>query len=278
MKLLAICLVKDEADVIAQCLRHAAEFCHKIYVLDNGSTDGSWQIVQALAKENSVIVPYCQTTEPFSNSLRNRIYNEFHELFDEQDWWLILDADEFLVKPPQQAIAQAKQEQADIIEAWQAQFYFTDLEYGQWQKQQEDLKLPILERRCYYQINWKEPRLFRNNPDESWSMNSHKRVPDCLKKVAKNKVINRHYQYRDPIQMAKRFSLRQGLSSDFSHAQQMTWLNQIKPAFNLEKLTLTQEWQVSWLQRRLIELRISYLSIKAKMVNLRQLWVSEERA
>ncbi|MGA7952831.1 MAG: hypothetical protein WCA07_04850, partial [Gloeobacterales cyanobacterium] len=36
MRIHAICLVKNEGDVIAQTLRHASQFCHKIYVFDTG--------------------------------------------------------------------------------------------------------------------------------------------------------------------------------------------------------------------------------------------------
>jgi hypothetical protein len=36
-KLNAICMVKDEDDIIEQTLAHAVRYCDKIYVLDNGT-------------------------------------------------------------------------------------------------------------------------------------------------------------------------------------------------------------------------------------------------
>ena len=39
MKIHAISVIKNEADIIAHNLTKAAKWAHKIYVLDNGSTD-----------------------------------------------------------------------------------------------------------------------------------------------------------------------------------------------------------------------------------------------
>jgi glycosyltransferase involved in cell wall biosynthesis len=51
MKLVGLCVTKDEVDIIGFCLRHASQFCDKIYVLDNGSTDGTWEIINDLRAE-----------------------------------------------------------------------------------------------------------------------------------------------------------------------------------------------------------------------------------
>ncbi len=59
-----ICLVKNEEDIIAQSLQHAAGFCDRIFVIDNGSTDATWPIVQSLHRENDAIIPFRQVWEP----------------------------------------------------------------------------------------------------------------------------------------------------------------------------------------------------------------------
>lgn len=38
MKLNAICIIKNEADIIIETLHNALRFCDTIYVFDNGST------------------------------------------------------------------------------------------------------------------------------------------------------------------------------------------------------------------------------------------------
>lgn len=57
MRIYSLCLVKDEADIIEYTLSRAAEWSHRIFVMDNGSTDGTWELVQRLARRLPGIVP-----------------------------------------------------------------------------------------------------------------------------------------------------------------------------------------------------------------------------
>ena len=56
MKINAILLVNNEADILEEALLSAMKFCHKIYVCDNGSTDGSWALVNEMSSRFSAIV------------------------------------------------------------------------------------------------------------------------------------------------------------------------------------------------------------------------------
>src|SRR5215813_10483097 len=94
VKLYGICLVKNEDDVIAQTLTYATQYCDRIFVLDNGSTDETWHIVLRLAQQNSAIVPFEQTLQPYGDWLRAMVYNAVHGELSADDWWLILDSDE----------------------------------------------------------------------------------------------------------------------------------------------------------------------------------------
>jgi glycosyltransferase involved in cell wall biosynthesis len=58
MKIFAIMVVKNEVDIIAHTLRAASEWCDQIYVLDNGSDDGTWEVVEQMARENRAIVAH----------------------------------------------------------------------------------------------------------------------------------------------------------------------------------------------------------------------------
>ena len=62
-----------------------------------------------------VVVPFEQTREPYGDWLRARVFNEMHARLAEDDWWLILDADEFLTDDPRAAIDLAVRQRADII-------------------------------------------------------------------------------------------------------------------------------------------------------------------
>jgi len=200
IKLYAICLVKNEDDIITQTLSHAAGHCEKIFVLDNGSTDRTWELVQSLSRGNRRIVPFGQTFEPYRRSLRSQVYYEVCSELSEDDWWLILDSDEFLAEDPQLVIRQAVQENANVIRSWQITFYFTDVDLRAWEEGKDSRDKPIVERRRYYLINWQERRLFRNRRDLSWVKGN---VPEGLGRECKRRILNRHYRYRDPLQIEK---------------------------------------------------------------------------
>src|SRR6478672_3695702 len=121
-----ICLVKNEDDIIEQSLTFAAAYCERIYVLDNGSTDDTWEIVLDLARKHTKIVAFEQTFEPYGDWLRARVFNAVHRELSDNDWWMILDADEFLAEDPRPALEAAVVENADVVSTWQIQFYFTD--------------------------------------------------------------------------------------------------------------------------------------------------------
>ena len=59
MKLNAICIIKNEADIILETLNNALRFCDTIYVFDNGSTDGSWELICEKALNNKRIADNC---------------------------------------------------------------------------------------------------------------------------------------------------------------------------------------------------------------------------
>ena len=97
MKIYSLLLVKNEEDIIVSNLRAAAQWSDKLIVMDNGSTDNTWQIVQDLAKEYPQIIPFAQDSQPFRIGLRALMFNAFKHEMTKDDWWCIrLDADEFL--------------------------------------------------------------------------------------------------------------------------------------------------------------------------------------
>ncbi len=112
MRTHAVCLVKNEGDIIAQTLRYASQFYHKIYVFDTGSTDDSWQRVQKI--NSSVVVPFRNEKVLFYGGLRAQVFAVRKDC-SIGDWFYILDADEFLAEDPWQAIQIAEREGAEQI-------------------------------------------------------------------------------------------------------------------------------------------------------------------
>ena len=204
-KLYAICLVKNEDDIIVQTLNHAKRYCDRIFVLDNGSVDRTWDYVQELSKADSGIVPFGQALEPYARNLRAHVYYELGPQLSENDWWLILDADEFLAEDPQPIIRQAIREGADVIRSWQIDFRITDVDLRAWEEGKDSRNRPIMERRLFYRIRSQERRLFRNRRQLLWPSGN---VPKGLGKACRRLIMNRHYRFRDPPQIQKRLQQR----------------------------------------------------------------------
>jgi glycosyltransferase involved in cell wall biosynthesis len=230
VRLYAICLVKNEDDIITQTLMYAAGHCEKIFVLDNGSTDRTWELVQSLSQANPQIIPFGQTFEPFRDSLRSLVYYEVHSELSEDDWWLILDSDEFLAEDPQPVIRQAVREGADVIRAWQISFGFTEKDLRAWEEGRDSRDKPIFQRRRYYRIDSQEKRIFPNRRDLSWGDTI---VPASLKKTCMRRILNRHYALRDPEQIQKRLLVRFGHPTCFRHVTSSDWRSVIRDSRRL---------------------------------------------
>lgn len=245
MKLYAICLIKDEDDIVAQTLTYAMQHCDKIFVIDNGSSDRTWEIVQELAVQHPKIVPFEQTHLPYNDALRARVYNRVHKDLGNNDWWMILDSDEFLAEDPKPLMQQALNQGADIIRSWQIQFYYTEKDLAEWEAGKDRRDRAIFERRQYYLINWQEPRLFRNQTERTWNAEVSSTVPDGLNKVFVRRILNRHYQFRDPEQMEKRLRLRFGHPSFRAHVLSTDWRSVIRDSRKLNCYMLGQPWRFS---------------------------------
>jgi glycosyltransferase involved in cell wall biosynthesis len=243
----AICLVKNEGDIVAQTLRYASSFCHKIYVFDTGSHDDSWQQVKKSASD--VVIPFRHEDVPFYDGLRAQVFNAIRSDLAAGDWLYILDADEFLAEDPHKAIRIAEGEGAQQINTAQYNFHFTDVDWEQYRQGLDSRDYPISQRRRYYCFTNMEQRLFRIDPDLTWpdyvnAENPHGfMAPQGSRKLKKcsYKIPNCHYQYRDPEQIQLRLktrrSARETNQHNFVHYQSldtdMNWQRYIAPSQQL---------------------------------------------
>lgn len=244
----AICLVKNEGDVIAQILQFASRFCHKIYVFDTGSTDNSWEEVQRVASD--VIIPFRHENVPkFDFGLRGQVFNAVRNTFEIGDWLFVLDADEILAEAPHKAIRIAEAEGAQQINTLQYNFHFTELDCQQYQAGLDSRDRPISERRHYYCFTNIEQRLFRIEADTTWPEHIDADNPmgylrpQTTKKLKKcsYRIPNCHYQYRDPEQIQLRLETRREArkvnQNNFIHYQSvdtdLNWERYIYPSQQL---------------------------------------------
>ena len=96
MKIYSLLVVKDEADVVGLSLQDACRWSDKVVVIDNGSTDGTWEMIVSMAADNPKIVPFMRYEGPFHIGLRAKAFKPFRHEMRHGDWWCVrLDADEF---------------------------------------------------------------------------------------------------------------------------------------------------------------------------------------
>lgn len=205
VKIFGIMLVKDEVDIVGDVLKDAEKWADKIFILDNGSTDGTWELIQSL--KNDIIVPWKQYFGEYNNGLRANVYNEFKHLSKPDDWWCFkLDADEFFPENPREFLAKipknchwvGKRSVDFVITKEDAEEYvFT----GDFSNDRKHIKyiIPTCE---------SEGRFFRYRKGLKWTNNPLNHYPPHIGVQADELIVVYHYRDRSPEQIKKRIRLR----------------------------------------------------------------------
>lgn len=229
MKIYSILLAKNEADIIRSSLLDACRWSDKIIVMDNGSTDGTWEIVQELSQTEPKIIPFMQYCGPFHIGLRSKAFYAYKKEMKRGDWWCVrLDADEFFVGDVR-----------GFLQKVPRRFRTIKKESTDYVLTQEDINtIPFsgdFEKDKVYITHFKEEkRRERRFMRHSWYLiwKNTWRQPHPWGRVWKEYLPVNHYQYRNPEQMQKRYETRQKAKADgcgtFKHEQGKSWEEYIK--------------------------------------------------
>ena len=95
-RIVAVTRVLDEADIIEAFVRHTAAFAGHHVILDNGSRDGTLEILRALKEEGLGITILQNVTASFYQKELNTYLYRHAARACRADWVLCLDADEFI--------------------------------------------------------------------------------------------------------------------------------------------------------------------------------------
>lgn len=208
-RIIAISVVRNEADIVAQALRHVAPYLDLCIVVDCGSTDGTAREVSLVKRDFAHVFLVKNVGPLFPDIVRRHVWNAWRRHFSWKDWWLYADADEFVDRDPRDAVREAVNERADHIFSAHANFYYTQSEASAWKNGVEtelDRQRPIGDRRRHYRMHTSQIRLFRNLFWLRW--NSDTFTPTGLAKPASMHLPIRHYQYRDLSQIYDRWKIR----------------------------------------------------------------------
>ncbi|MBO5961213.1 MAG: glycosyltransferase family 2 protein, partial [Paludibacteraceae bacterium] len=225
-------------DIIRESLLAAAEWSDKVIVMDNGSEDGTWEIVQQLALTNSRIVPFMQYTGAFHIGLRAKAFKAFRHEMSAKDWWCVrLDADEFFRDNPREFLAKLPKRYS-VVKKQSTDYVLTheDVEAGfltgDFAKDRDFIVHYLPEKR-------KERRFMRHRSYLFW--HASWRYPHPMGCTAPQCISVDHYQYRSPQQMQGRFSTRQQAKHDgcgsFLHENGTDWTDYLWTNQILEEQT-----------------------------------------
>jgi Glycosyltransferases involved in cell wall biogenesis len=238
MKYHALLPVRDEADIIGQCLDHALHWADAIYVFDTGSVDNTWEIVQHFASREKRIVPIRKEPVYFSETrLRGYMFHVARQQMRDGDWFLRVDADEFHhISPPAFVTTWMRKHETAAYHQYY-DFRLLQSEVNAWKAGKETLKdreRPIKDRRRHYTVTaYAEPRLCRFRSTMQWPLTAS--FPFNAGYVARERLPIRHYPHRDPVQLERRCRLRAVMMADrenrgdWSHWAEREWQKFITP-------------------------------------------------
>lgn len=233
MRIFGIMLVKDEADIIAEVLQHGRTWADRIVVIDNGSTDGTWETVQSMADD--CITPFRQDLRPYSNALRADAFNAFRTEARENDWWCYkMDSDEFYVDDPRDFLG-AVPWPYHVVYKKSLDYVVTeeDVADGAFT---ESTTINLKRLRYLKPTAYSEPRFFRYRRRLSWP--EGKAAPNYRGPRHPKPILVKHYQYRTPAQMQHRLDVRNAVPRDkrgkpFKHITQTHWKELLVPRSEL---------------------------------------------
>lgn len=201
----ALTPVRDYADVIEDVLTTAAAWATRVFVLDNGSTDGSREIVERVAAEHDNVEFLGVDERPWSYGYYSVVYQKAKSIAAPGDWWYRLDADEFAVGDPRELLARVAPPYDTVFGSFFC-YYFTEPDKEAYERDPVGWNArPLADRIRWYRNDWAEARFVRHRRFMRWDRAGWR---EGAFNVYPEMVQIRHYQYRSPEQIQQRVTFR----------------------------------------------------------------------
>lgn len=236
MKIFGILIIKNEVDIVEMIITKSLVWCDKIFILDNGSTDGTWEILKSM--ENDRIVVWKQYFGEYSEGLRADVYNNFKYESKNGDWWCFkLDSDEFYVQNPREFLTKIPYKY-QLVAKKSLDYMITEEDVTEYNFT-GNFEIDINYIRYINPICWSEPRFFRYRDGLKWIHSDNAHWPQHAGVLYdKEFILVKHYQFRSPQQMQKRLDVRNSLKAKqqgktFKHIKEREWQELLKKRENL---------------------------------------------
>lgn len=226
MKFVALLPVRDEGDVIRECLIHALGWADCIFVYDTGSIDDTYDIVEDMAKADRRIRPIGSDHVYYNeNRVRGLLFDVARSELRDGDWFLRMDADEFHHVKPQDFVSTRLRLNESVVYHQYYNFQLTRSEAATLETEDaiaSERKKPVRERRRAYMVStYAEPRMCRYRSSMRWP--GAVSFPYNAGLVARARLPIRHYPHRDPGQLKRRCKLRAIMMAD--RENRANWTN-----------------------------------------------------
>jgi glycosyltransferase involved in cell wall biosynthesis len=227
MKIHSLSLIKNEVD--------------NIFVLDNGSTDGTWERVLELARDFRGLIPVGCDPRPYRNAMRLELLNQYRASASDGDWWCILDADEIYIDDPRSFLS-AIPDEFQAVETQEFAYRFTDKDLEAFRQDPSlfDDESPIECRlRFYASPDWSEAKFARHSENVG-EIGFHQ-----LRPVYPRRIRAKHFQYRSPAQIQKRIETRRDAMQRgaFLHEKRGYWTTGVLVAGPSPAEEIPERWE-----------------------------------
>lgn len=211
MKIVAIAMARNEADIIEEGVREALRWVDDFVIYDHGSTDDT----AGLAERAGAIVLLGDSALPFDESLRQYTLDAAGEL--DPDWVIRIDVDEIYHHTPdlRQTLEHAYAAGAFCVRAWQMEFWITfdDIRRG---LLLEDERVSVQKRRRWYTSGHMAMVAWRHLPELRYYPGQRQNVPldpqrrdvSRLGPCHSTCLVQRHYNCRSLRQLLLRMRER----------------------------------------------------------------------
>lgn len=238
MSIYCIGIVKDEDDIIGDVLLDASKWADRIYIVDNGSSDNTVEVIQSVVARTTNVEFLGVDNEPYTHGSFGKIFNRVSHISKPGDWWGRLDADEFYIDDPREFLS-ALPVSVDHVWSASCQFYMTDIDYLHYKNDPEVfLDTPLDQRFRYYSNNWSETRFAKHTSYFDWPVTTG--WPDYMVACSNKRIRLRTYQYRTPEQIVKRLLIRYEVvkrtnGTSFSHVLKIKQSDELQQKLGINK-------------------------------------------